>query len=42
MRPTRAAIRLALQQSNGSVGHAGELLGMSRATLWRKRKRYGL
>ncbi len=36
------AIRQALQQSNGSVGHAGELLGMSRATLWRKRKRYGL
>ncbi|PPD40772.1 MAG: sigma-54-dependent Fis family transcriptional regulator [Methylobacter sp.] len=36
------AIRLALQQSNGSVGHAGDLLGMSRATLWRKRKRYGL
>jgi transcriptional regulator with PAS, ATPase and Fis domain len=37
-----AAIRQALQQSNGAVGHAGALLGMSRATLWRKRKRYGL
>jgi transcriptional regulator with PAS, ATPase and Fis domain len=37
-----SAIREALQQSQGSVGHAGELLGMSRATLWRKRKRYGL
>ncbi|ASF47044.1 sigma-54 interaction domain-containing protein [Methylovulum psychrotolerans] len=36
------AIRQALQQSNGSLGHAGDLLGMSRATLWRKRKRYGL
>jgi len=37
-----SAIRDALQQSNGSVSHAGNLLGMSRATFWRKRKQYGV
>lgn len=36
------AIRQALQQSNGSIDHAANLLGLSRATFWRKRKRHGL
>jgi transcriptional regulator with PAS, ATPase and Fis domain len=37
-----AAIRLALEQSNGKVTPAAQLLGMSRATFWRKRKLYTL
>jgi len=37
-----AAIRRALAQSNGQVTIAARLLGMSRATFWRKRKLYGL
>ena len=36
------AIRKALQQSNERVTEAARLLGMSRATFWRKRKFYGL
>jgi len=37
-----AAIRQALNQSKGMVTTAAELLSMSRATFWRKRKLYGL
>ncbi|CAA9892033.1 PAS modulated sigma54 specific transcriptional regulator, Fis family [Candidatus Methylobacter favarea] len=37
-----AAIRLALEQSNGKVTSAASSLGMSRATFWRKRKLYGI
>lgn len=36
------AIQQALQQCNGNVTSAGQLLGMSRATFWRKRKLYKL
>jgi two-component system, NtrC family, response regulator AtoC len=43
-RPTDEAerIRSALRASNGHVGQAAERLGMSRPTLWRKRKKHGL
>jgi transcriptional regulator with PAS, ATPase and Fis domain len=37
-----AAIRQALEQSNGKVTQAARTLGMSRATFWRKRKVYGV
>lgn len=37
-----AAIRQALEQSNGKVTQAARILGMSRATFWRKRKIYGV
>ncbi|MGZ5043410.1 MAG: sigma-54 interaction domain-containing protein [Methylobacter sp.] len=37
-----AAIRQALEQSNGMVTLAARSLGMSRATFWRKRKIYGI
>jgi len=37
-----AAIRSALEQSNGKVTLAAQLAGMSRATFWRKRKLYSL
>lgn len=37
-----AAIRQALEQSNGKVTLAARSLGMSRATFWRKRKIYGV
>ncbi len=37
-----AAIRQALEQSQGRAGAAADLLGMSRATFWRKRKLYEL
>ncbi len=37
-----AAIRQALEQSNGMVSLAARSLGMSRATFWRKRKIYGV
>jgi transcriptional regulator of acetoin/glycerol metabolism len=36
------AIRQALTQTNNRVSSAAQLLGMSRATFWRKRKLYGL
>lgn len=36
------AIRQALHQSNGKVTSAASILGMSRATFWRKRKLYGI
>jgi len=37
-----AAICQALEQSKGMVTAAAQLLGMSRATFWRKRKLYGV
>jgi transcriptional regulator with PAS, ATPase and Fis domain len=37
-----AAIRQALEQSNGKVSQAARTLGMSRATFWRKRQIYGI
>ena len=37
-----SAIRQALEQSDGQVGMAASLLGMSRATFWRKRKLYDI
>jgi transcriptional regulator with PAS, ATPase and Fis domain len=37
-----AAIRQALEQSNGMVTPAAEILGVSRATFWRMRKQYGI
>lgn len=38
----RTRIEQALEEANGHVGKAAEILGISRATLWRKRKRYNL
>ncbi len=38
----RSAIRTALEESNGVRAKAAELLGMSRTTLWRKMREYGL
>jgi len=38
----RTRIEQALEEANGHVGKASEILGISRATLWRKRKRYDL
>ncbi|TVQ92406.1 MAG: AAA family ATPase [Deltaproteobacteria bacterium] len=38
----RAQIERALEQSGGHIGDAAELLGMSRPTFWRKRKKYGI
>jgi transcriptional regulator with PAS, ATPase and Fis domain len=37
-----AAIQKALEQSHGQVSTAANLLGMSRATFWRKRKYYDI
>ena len=37
-----AAIRQVLEVSNGKITQAARLLGMSRATFWRKRKSYGV
>jgi transcriptional regulator of acetoin/glycerol metabolism len=36
------AIRQALDISNGKITPAAQLVGMSRATFWRKRKIYGV
>jgi transcriptional regulator with PAS, ATPase and Fis domain len=36
------AIRQALESSKGNITSAAQLLGMSRATFWRKRKTYGV
>ena len=36
------AIRQALEASHGKITPAARLLGMSRATFWRKRKTYGV
>jgi two-component system response regulator AtoC len=38
----RERIVRALEQAGGNVGEAADLLGMSRPTFWRKRKKYGL
>ena len=38
----RTRIEQALEEAQGHVGKAAEILGISRATLWRKRKRYNL
>jgi two-component system response regulator AtoC len=38
----RRRIETALEQSGGHLGRAADRLGISRATLWRKRKRYGI
>lgn len=38
----RTRIEQALEEANGHVGKAAKILGISRATLWRKRKRYNL
>ena len=35
-------IREALDRANGHIGTAADLLGMSRPTFWRKRKKYGI
>ena len=35
-------VALAIEQSKGAVTMAAQLLGMSRATFWRKRKLYGV
>lgn len=40
--PEVIAIRAALTESGGRIGEAAVKLGISRATLWRKRKRLGL
>ncbi len=40
--PEAEQIRSALERSHGRIGKAAALLGMSRPTFWRKRKRYGL
>jgi transcriptional regulator with PAS, ATPase and Fis domain len=37
-----SAIKNALSQSQGRAGDAANLLGMSRATFWRKRKQYNI
>ncbi|NIP80851.1 MAG: hypothetical protein GWM90_17195, partial [Gemmatimonadetes bacterium] len=37
-----AGIRAALEETDGVRTRAAELLGMSRTTLWRKMKEYGL
>ncbi|TNE49099.1 MAG: hypothetical protein EP343_14330 [Deltaproteobacteria bacterium] len=33
---------MALQYANGHLGRAADMLGMSRTTLWRKRKKYDI
>jgi len=38
----RDAIVAALEQTDGAIARAAELLGMGRTTLWRKLKQYGL
>ena len=38
----RDAIVAALQQTDGAIARAADLLGMGRTTLWRKLKQYGL
>jgi PAS domain S-box-containing protein len=37
-----ARIRAALERADGRIDAAAELLGVSRATFWRKRKKFGL
>jgi DNA-binding protein Fis len=38
----RDQIERALRYTRGHQGRAAELLGISRKTLWEKRRRYGL
>lgn len=38
----RTRIQMALQYANGHLGRAADMLGMSRTTLWRKRKKYDI
>ena len=38
----RAAIVEALEAANGHLGRAAQILGISRPTLWRKRKKHGI
>ena len=35
-------IQAALTESGGNIGEAARILGVSRATFWRKRKKHGL
>lgn len=35
-------LRQALAKANGSPAKAGELLGISRMTVWRRMKKYGI
>lgn len=41
-RDEKSLITEALEQSRGKLGEAAELLGWTRVTLWRKRKKHGL
>jgi two-component system, NtrC family, response regulator AtoC len=38
----RERILRAIEQADGNIGEAADLLGMSRPTFWRKRKKYGV
>jgi DNA-binding NtrC family response regulator len=38
----REYIRLTLEETDGDIQRAAELLGISRKNLWEKRKKYGL
>ncbi len=37
-----SVLRQALQRADGSTTRAAELLGVSRMTVWRRMKRYGI
>jgi len=41
-RDERAAIAAALEETSGALARTAELLGMSRTTLWRKMRQYGM
>ena len=40
--PEERRLRMALRQTNGNKQLAAQILGISRSTLWRKMKHYGL